>query len=196
MLLAGNSYDYPFLHGKAIQAAGGHSFASCSAKALEGSTIHPVQYPIVDYLSGVEQHPYPAAVQQWMTSYCGRGGKLLVSGSFTNDLSAAAFTQQTLKCISGGNLPTGTSEEVRGNGQAFTLYRTPNEESYAVPSPAILQGVENAFAVYAYSAGNYGAATAYRGNAYRTFVLGFPLESIKEVEARARVMATALKFFE
>ncbi len=196
MLLAGNSYDYPFLHGKAIQAAGGHSFASCSAKALEGSTIHPAQYPIVDYLSGVEQHPYPAAVQQWMTSYCGRGGKLLVSGSFTNDLSAAAFTQQTLKCISGGNLPTGTSEEVRGNGQAFTLYRTPNEESYAVPSPAILQGVENAFAVYAYSAGNYGAATAYRGNAYRTFVLGFPLESIKEVEARARVMATALKFFE
>lgn len=46
-LIAGNTFDYPFIHGKAIQATGGYSFVSCSDEAVEnglsGWQITPLQ---------------------------------------------------------------------------------------------------------------------------------------------------------
>lgn len=35
MKIIGNTFDYPFVHGKAIQAAGNYSFVSCSDEAVE-----------------------------------------------------------------------------------------------------------------------------------------------------------------
>lgn len=35
MKIIGNTFDYPFIHGKAIQAAGNYSFVSCSDEAVE-----------------------------------------------------------------------------------------------------------------------------------------------------------------
>ena len=46
-----------------------------------------------------------------------------------------------------------------------------------------------------YSAGNASAAVAYKGNDYRTFVMGFPFESIKEEASRTAIMASILRFF-
>ena len=42
--------------------------------------------------------------------------------------------------------------------------------------------------------GSYSAGIAYKGK-YRTFVLGFPFESIQGVKERARVMSAILGFF-
>ncbi|MFR6202590.1 MAG: hypothetical protein ACLULH_10205 [Bacteroides fragilis] len=41
MKIAGNTFDYPFVHGKAIQAAGNYSFVSCSDEAVENRRIQP-----------------------------------------------------------------------------------------------------------------------------------------------------------
>ena len=55
MKIAGNTFDYPFVHGKAIQAAGNYSFVSCSDEAVENGRIQPEHYPIVDFILGLEK---------------------------------------------------------------------------------------------------------------------------------------------
>jgi len=49
--------------------------------------------------------------------------------------------------------------------------------------------------VLTYTSGNQSAAIAYQGN-YRTFVMGFPLESIEQETDRNAVMASILQFFQ
>ena len=39
MQIAGNTFDYPFIHGKAIQAAGSFSFVSCSDESVESGEV-------------------------------------------------------------------------------------------------------------------------------------------------------------
>ena len=51
------------------------------------------------------------------------------------------------------------------------------------------------FPVLTYTSGNQSAAIAYQGN-YRTFVMGFPLESIEQETDRNAVMASILQFFQ
>ena len=55
MKIAGNTFDYPFMHGKAIQAAGGYSFTSCSDEAVESGSVALEDYPIADYILGLEK---------------------------------------------------------------------------------------------------------------------------------------------
>ncbi len=194
-LIAGNTFDYPFIHGKAIQSAGGYSFVSCSNEAVEDSIIQPADYPVVDYILGVQQHPFTPEVQSWMTNYCRQGGKLMISGSHVNDEKATEFTSNLLKYNSAGSMLYSSSDEIMGTGIRFHIYRSPNEENYAVPAPACILPVSPAFSSFIYTDGNAGAGIAYKG-AYRLFVLGFPLESIQTPEDRAHIMAGALQYFE
>lgn len=55
MKIAGNTFDYPFIHGKAIQAAGKYSFVSCSDEAVENGLVTLEDYPVVDYILGLEK---------------------------------------------------------------------------------------------------------------------------------------------
>ncbi len=55
MKIAGNTFDYPFIHGKAIQATGKYSFVSCSDEAVENGIVTLEDYPIVDYILGLEK---------------------------------------------------------------------------------------------------------------------------------------------
>ena len=45
-----------------------------------------------------------------------------------------------------------------------------------------------------YANGNQSAAVAYQGNDYRTFVMAFPFESIREEADRTAIMASVLQF--
>ena len=64
----------------------------------------------------------------------------------------------------------------------------------AIPAPDCIVPVDSAFPVFTYAPGNQSAGIAYKGN-YRTFVLGFPFESILSEADRAIVMAGILGFF-
>ena len=59
MKIAGNTFDYPFIHGKAIQAAGKYSFVSCSDEAVENGLVTLEDYPVVDYILGLEKDYLP-----------------------------------------------------------------------------------------------------------------------------------------
>ncbi len=213
MKIIGNTFDYPFVHGKAIQAAGNYSFVSCSDEAVEKGILSLEDYPIVDYILGLEKEDnssnparntyyktFSSPMQRILTSYCQSGGHLLVSGAYVGtDMDSSQgnkeFIQNILKYRHGNSLKTdGDKIAVRGLGHTFTLPRLPNEQSYPVTSPDCILPMSPAFPVMTYAIGNTPAAVAYQGSDYRTFVMGFPFESIREETSRNVIMASILRF--
>ena len=195
MQIVGNTFDYPFIHGKAIQAAGGYSFVSCSDEAIEQSFIRMEDYPVVDLIFGAEKQVASTKMQERIADYTRQGGRLLVSGSYLGSILPASLSQNTLKFTHGGSMYGVTTGEAFGANTSFTFPTRVNEKSYAVPSPDCLLPVGGSYSAFVYTPGNYGAGIAYKGKDYRIFVLGFPFESIEGVNERARVMKAALGVF-
>lgn len=194
-LIAGNTFDYPFIHGKAIQAAGRYSFVSCSDEDVEDGRVRLTDYHMVDLILGVELSPFSPALKGALSHYCQNGGRLFVSGSHLDKETDRAFTN-LLKYIPVDNLLHSQETEVFGTGIRFRLPRTANEQTYAVPSPACIAPFSPAIQSFIYPGSNQGAGIAYRGTDYRTFILGFPFESIPDEGSRAHIMSGILHYFE
>lgn len=208
MKIIGNTFDYPFIHGKAIQAAGHYSFVSCSDEAVENGRVQLEEYPIVDYILGLEKEDpvnrayyktFSSPMQRIITAYCQSGGNILVSGSYPgSDMNTSQgnreFTQKVLKYGYQSSLRNSLSGQINGLGRTISIPRLPNENRYAVTAPDCIVPVAPAFSVFTYSPDNQSAGIAYKGN-YRTFVMGFPFESIESNKDRAMVMAAILNFF-
>lgn len=221
MYICGNTFDYPFIHGRAIQATGGFSFVSCSDEAIEDGKVDPVRYPIVDLIYGLEKRGGKSAMngeaygifstqmQKRLKSYLKQGGRLLASGSFMGSETCPYpagenFITETLKFNTAGHLPhPETAGEngrlqitsIQGSGLNWSIPRTLNEKTYAVTSPECLKPEGSAFTAFVYE-DNSSAAIAYAGKDYRTFMLGFPFESIREKDMRQMVMSMILRFLQ
>ena len=193
--IAGNTFDYPFIHGKAIQAAGGYSFVSCSDEAIEQSFIRMEDYPVVDLILGAEKNTLSDKLQQRISDYTRQGGNLMVSGSYLGSILPSSLAQNTLKFTHGGSMYGVTTGQAFGANTSFTFPTQVNEKSYAVPAPDCLLPVGGSYSAFVYTPGNYGAGIIYKGTDYRTFVLGFPFESIDGAEQRAKVMKSVLGVF-
>ncbi len=208
MKIIGNTFDYSFIHGKAIQATGRYSFVSCSDEAVENERVQLEEYPIVDYILGLEKEnttdrayykTFSSAMQRIITAYCQSGGNILVSGSYVgSDMSTSQgnreFTEKVLKYGYQESLRDNRSGQIDGLGRTVSIPRLPNEKMYAVTAPDCIVPVAPAFSVFTYHPGKQSAGIAYRGD-YRTFVMGFPFESIESEADRAAIMAAVLKFF-
>lgn len=204
MFIAGNTFDYPFIHGKAIQAAGHYSFVSCSDEAVESGKVKLNDYPVVDYILGLEKsqgHDYKTfspVLQQLLADYCRKHGNLLVSGSYLgSDMSFSPadrlFTSEVLKYNFAMSVRDTYSGTITGCNRTFEIPRTINDKCYAVTAPESLSPVAPAFSLFAYTDGMRSAGVAYTGN-YRCITLGFPFESITSGKERAYLMAAILKF--
>ena len=195
MQIVGNTFDYPFVHGKAIQGAGGYSFVSCSDETIEQSFIRMEDYPVVDIIFGTEKNAASNKMQERISEYTRQGGKLLVSGSYLGSILPTSLAQNTLKFSHGGSMYGVTTGEAFGANTSFTFPTKVNEKSYAVPSPDCLLPVGGSYSAFVYTPGNYGAGIVYKGTDYCTFVLGFPFESIENAQHRSRIMKAALDLF-
>ncbi|WP_085537038.1 golvesin C-terminal-like domain-containing protein [Massilibacteroides vaginae] len=224
MVVAGNSFDYPALHGASLMKAG-YSFVSCSDESVEQGQVRLTDYSITDWILGKECktkigrgniHPREFAVfspeaRKAITDYCEGGGNLFVSGAYVGtdlwdngpaDEEGIAFATRVLNYKWRTNLAaiTGSFKSVASPFTAFSgtynWHNTLNEESYVVESP---DGIEpaspNAFTIFRYSENNLSAGVAYKGD-YRTCVLGIPFESVKTQDARDRLMQAVLTFFD
>lgn len=210
--IAGNTFDYPFIHGKAIQTVGGYSFTSCSDEAVENGSVALEEYPIADYILGLEKtdgnlsratyyKTFSSSMQRALTAYCRSGGNLLVSGAYIgSDMNDSQgnreFTQNILKYRFDSSLQvSGEHIGIQGLGRILSIPRLPNERAYPVTTPDCIRPMATAFPVMTYTEENLPAAVAYKGNDYRTFIMSFPFESIREEAGRTAVMASILHFF-
>ena len=193
-LIAGNTRDYVFIHGKAIQRAGRYSFVSCSDETLESGSTDLTHYDMVDVICGADAKTFSASMREALAGYCRQGGRLLVSGSkWGANLQKDDFGKNVLKCTYGGRFSNLSSAPVKGAGTSFRIQGGANESIYAVPSMECVMPVEGAYSAFAYTNGNYGSGTVYRGEDYRTFVLGFPLECVENTDVRTYLMQTIVQ---
>lgn len=205
-IIAGNTFDYPYVHGRSICRTGQYSLASCSRGALEQGTVRLNDYAAVDLILGAEKatnygvrryKTFDAALRDRLTDYCHRGGRLMVSGAYIgSDMQSAeeqAFTRDVLKYCYTGSARQDTTSTVRGLNLDIPIYRTPGEEHYAVQAPDCISPTGSAFCAFVYGGGS-SAGIAYRGEDYRVLALGFPFECIRSEQVRDQTMGALLRF--
>ncbi|MDR2065585.1 MAG: xanthan lyase [Prevotellaceae bacterium] len=223
-IIAGNSFDYPLIHGKAIIEKSDFSFVSCSAKAVENGQVDLKKYKITDIILGKQRQTKTGAgknepqfktfsekFQTAISDYCRHGGNIFASGAFiASDLwdsgatveKDTSFAQQVLHYKWRTGMAS-TDGRIKGAASAlmtkcgnYEFHNTLNQQSYIVEAPDGIEPVDNAATtILRYSENNISAGIAYSGKNYKTCILGFPFEAIKTDMERTDLMQKILEFF-
>ena len=210
-LIAGNTFDYPRVHGEAL-AANGISFVSCSSEAVMNGYVNLGDYKVVDLILGVEKQgdkgsylgynrPYktfPTQLQDKLTTFCNNGGNLFVSGAFlASDMTKTSrdhnFIRKVLRVDYGGSMTDISENTITGSGLSLNFRRTVNEDCYAVARPDILVPVDNAFVSFVFDGSKQSAGVAYAGD-YRVISTSFPFEAVTDPAVRNKLMGAVMRF--
>lgn len=221
-VLAGNTFDYPAIHGASITEAG-YSFSSASAAAVAAGAVDLNDFCAVDLILGKQRtttigrnttprhEALPAALQRQLRAYAEAEGALLVTGAYTlTDLMEGAtaedraFAEEVLHAACGG---AESDAERVVTPLTLALKRRVNTcligevgfntelsaDIYAVEATEIVTPVgEDAHTILLYNT-DTSAAVAYSGS-HRTIVVGFPFETITDANERNRMMAKCLDY--
>ncbi len=121
-VIAGNTFDYPYVHGEAIKSAG-YSFVSTSAASVENGSVNLNNYKFVDLilgeqksthwqkpqedsLNGLRYQAFPETLRNKISAYCNSGGNIFISGAYVGselfnspetDSTSIKFGQDILK---------------------------------------------------------------------------------------------------
>ncbi len=211
LLIAGNSFDYPYVHGKAL-AANGFSYVSCSSEAVVDKIISLSGYDAVDIILGVEKQggrgsllgynrsykTFPTELQQAVTEYCRKGGRLFVSGAYvagdmSKNVSDRDFIRNILRVDYGGSVVDASDDRIYGSGLRMNIHRNVNEKCYTVTAPDVLIPMNDAFVSFVYDGCKESAGVAYAGD-YRVITSAFPFESIVDEYQRSQLMGAVMRF--
>ena len=221
-VIAGNTFDYPVVHGRSIAAAG-FSFCSSSAKAVERGAVKLGDYAVVDLIlgkqrscpvgrgvTGYEFEAFPAALQECITEYTRSGGAIFVSGCHVGcdlwkapdaDSQDKEFARRVLHFSYNGSMATRrgvarvTASPMRMARADVRFNREPCRECYAVESPGCISPFgRDAHIAMRYATNGQSAAVCYNGSDYRSLVMAFPFETILDGGERDALMRGILDF--
>lgn len=218
--IAGNDFDYVSEHAMAIASANKYNVVSCSSHAIETGIVDVNDYDAVDLVLGLEKYTsnqtryyktFSPVMKQMLTRYLANGGKLLVSGAYVGSDNAETgptgrdWLANTLHACWNGAARTDTINGISGLGiNGIRIYGTPNPDHYCVQLADKLSPAKDAFTAMLYADGSP-AAVGFDGSMAngghsslskpsRTFVMGFPLESITDRQTQANIMRGILAF--
>ncbi len=218
-IIAGNSFDYSYVHGKAIKE-NGFSFCSVSDEfILNGDVL--TKYKMVDFIFGEEKKTpapkyrdkidfevFPSWMRDLITSYLLGGGKLFLSGSYIGtdlyseqDSIGIRFANNILKfkLKTGHAVKTGNIFSVSNSflpiKNSFEFNAVFNDSIYKVEAPDELGEVNGSEVLLRYSENNFSSAVGYQDN-YRVVVFGFPFETILGEKQRTLLMKSVLNYLE
>ncbi len=220
--IAGNTFDYPYVHGTAI-AQLGYSFLSASEEALCSKIIDPRQYPYIDIIFGKERATilgndsthYDFAcmtpeLTDILTGYCLSGGRLLMSGAYIgSDTWQGPRANSAAQTFATDILHLQWKTTRSAHGQAVAFHHTdaeyanplswdshPNGRCYAVEECDVIAPVgSKAQSLYMYN-DKSSAAVAFDSGLYRCCTLGFPIEAITEPKHRYDIMKQIFDFLQ
>ncbi len=221
-VIPGNTFDFPYLHGKSIMKAG-YSFVSASDEAIIDRDVDIAHYKYVDLILGEEKttdgpkpilkkrfKAFPKSFQKEIRRYCSNGGNLFITGAYVgtdlfgdnSDSLDTDFAENIL------NFRFRTNHAVKTGGvfsvnqaflpltQAFNFNTGYHPKLYAVEAPdAIEPANSSAKTILRYTENNTSAAVAYQGKT-NIVIFGFPFETIISEESRNNVMQSVLSFFD
>lgn len=220
-VIAGNTFDYPAVHGKSIVKAG-YSFISTSRDAIVDGSVDMNRYKLVDVILGKQRQAkigrgihsaefktFTKDFQDKITTYCRQGGNIFISGAYVaSDLWDTEDANKEDKAFAGdvlkykwrvgraaveGKVKSVLSPFASISGN-FEFYTKLNSISYAVESPDAIEPVgDNCYTVFRYTENNLSAGVAHSGD-YKTCILGFPFEAVKVEAERDNLMKSILSF--
>ncbi len=221
-IVAGNTFDFPFIHGKAIMNSG-YSFVSSSDESVWDKNINLSKYKFVDIILGEEketswQKPYadsvngkqfktfPLRFQNVIRKYTDAGGNLFISGAYVGtdlfsnrDTVDIKFAKDVLKFrLDAGYASVDGEVESKGDsilGKNLKLHFNTelNDSIYAVEAPDAILPVKDSKTILRYSENQFSAGTAFKDK-YGVVVLGFPFETILGEKDRDQLMHGILNY--
>ena len=212
MLIAGNTLNYPRIHGDAL-ASNGVSFLSCGSEAVIDGIVNMSEYRAVDLVLGAEKQggagsllhynaPYktfPVGLQSRLTAYCAGGGNLFVSGAFiASDMQGCdadrLFIRNLLHFDYGGTVSNLSDDVITGSGMRLSIDRGVNETCYAVSRPDILVPLNDAFISFVFDGCKESAGVACVADGYRVLSTSFPFEAVQDCTKRTELMGAVMRF--
>ncbi len=224
-VIAGNTFDFPYVHGNAIKSAG-YSFVSCSDESIENSIVDLNNYRAVDFIFGEEkethwQKPYadslwgtrfkvfPKKLQQKISAYLSTGGNAFFSGSYLGSdifLNANADSNDARFATEILHYKLDSDHAVRrGNvfvndstilPAKFTLqFNTNLNDTLYAVEAPDALGTANGSKTFLRYEENRYSAGVFYNGNYKVVITGFPFETIKSEDARNKFMKAILKFF-
>ena len=218
MTVAGNSFDYPAVHGASILKAG-LPFCSMSSEAFCADSTLAASYGALDLICGAQlttkvgrgvvpnrYQVFPAALQRALRIWSRSGRGILVSGSriatdfwcpvydIEVDLDELAAGRSFVQEVLGYRWASsyGTDTGVIGD---MPFYNELNSERYAVPHSDGLQNADSRGSVWMrYGGSRVPAAVKFDAGSYKVASLGVPVECIKQSSDRDRVIREALEY--
>ncbi|MFZ2323871.1 MAG: hypothetical protein WAV89_09255 [Ignavibacteriaceae bacterium] len=217
-VVAGNNFDYSYVHGKAFKE-NGNSFCSVSDESVINGNIDLTKYKIIDFIFGEEKKTtspkyknqidfeiFPKTLRDKIAGYLHNGGKIFLSGAYLGtdlysdlDSSGIVFANEVLKF----KLKTGHAVKI---GDVFSAnnnflpaeskleFNTNfNDSIYRVEAPDELGSVKGSEVLLRYSENNFSSAVGYSGD-YGVVNFGFPFETIIGEKQRTAVMKAVLNY--
>ncbi len=218
-IIPGNTFDFTYLHGKSIMAAG-LSFVSVSDEVFTGEDFNLEPWCAVDLLFGEEKttpsvhDPAKKEFQIYTPEFLSTLDRLneaslplFMSGSYPGtdlkmkaDTSVVAKIRKTLHFVprtdhavrSGKVYATDMASRVFKGSYGFNTGES--DGIYAAEAPdAIEPGDKQSVTAFRYSENNTSAAIMHDGTV-RTFVMGFPFETLDSQDQRDALMKQILDF--
>jgi hypothetical protein len=218
-IIAGNTFDFSYVHGKAIKD-NGFSFCSVSDEfILRGDVL--AKYKMIDFIFGEEKknsapkykdkidfEVFPSWMRDLISSYLYGGGKLFLSGAYIGtdlysnpDSSGIRFANNILKfkLKTGHAVKTGNVFSVNNSfldvNNKLQFNTTLNDSIYKVEAPDELGEINGSEVLLRYSENNFSAAIGYK-DVYGVVSLGFPFETILGDKQRTLLMKSVLNYLE
>ena len=220
-VIAGNSFDYPFVHGKAIMN-NGYSFVSVSDEVFKKKFFNISPYKFVDIIFGEEKttkarpidktDQYQVYDQNMITKIkeiADSKGNIFISGAYIGtDLMETkdSITQKSVAEILHYKWRTNYASKL---GEVYATdyakdyfngtyrFNTSIDSSlYMVEAPDGIEPVgDGSVTAFRYKDSGVSAGVIYKGK-YQVVVLGFPFETIKNQSAQNNLMKQIIMFLE
>ncbi len=222
-IIAGNTFDFPYVHGLSIKNCG-YSFVSSSDEAVMNGFVDLKKYKMIDLIFGEEkkthwQKPYadsingvqfeafPTKLQKQLSDFLEKGRSIFISGAYVGsdifsdgDEQSINFAKNILhlNLVTDHAAKTGDMWSVRTSFLkdmlAFRYNSYLNDSIYAVEAPDAIAPSNGAETILRYKENQFSAGIGYKGN-YGVIVFGFPFETITRSEVRNEIMKSIIKYF-
>lgn len=224
-IIAGNTFDYPFLHGVAIADAG-KGFISASVGAVIAGDVKLTDYKIVDLILGKQKitvtgngntgqrfFTFPRKLQNEIREFARRGGDFFISGAYVlSDLydyrapeGSVDFANNTLgiKRYEGAKTNTGglrlkNTSNARMPEGVMSYSNTLNKDKYIVENPDMIgpSGSNNSEVFATFSDTSVPAGIVTRKGGSHGVVMSIPFETIEDPVSRSRLMKSILDYLD
>ncbi len=217
-IIAGNNYDYAYIHGKAL-FENGFSFCSSSDESVWDGLVNLEKYKFVDLISGEEkktQPPkqnnvrkidfqiFPSAFKEKISAYLTNSGNLFLSGSYIgsdlySDEDGKSFANNVLKYHfkTTHASRTGLLHSVNKNfaNEEFVIHYNSefDEKIYKVESPDQIGPINGSEVLLRFSENEFSSMIGYK-NKYGVVAFTVPFETIITEKERTKLMKQILDY--